>query len=88
MIESTDRNRFSMQPRMIPPMGGMRPQFDMFESQMNQPTQVAPSPDAPAQPEMRSVLKGSSEENIRRLLEQMKGSPQMRGFDRMRMRPQ
>lgn len=88
MIESTDRARFSMQPRMMPPMGGPRPQFEMFQDMMNQPTQVAPDPEAPAEPQMQSVLQGSSEQNIRRLLEQMKGSPQMRGFDRMRARPQ
>ena len=88
MIESTDRDRFSMQPRFAPQLGGPRPQFEMFQSMMNQPTQVAPDPEAPAEPQMRSVLKGSSEENIRRLLEQMKGSPQLRGFERMRMRPQ
>jgi hypothetical protein len=87
MIESTDRNRFSMQPqlggmqqqmmqpRMMPQLGGMRPQFDMFEQAMNQPTQVAPPMEPPAEQQMRSVLKRdqqSPEENIRRMLEQMR----------------
>jgi hypothetical protein len=73
MIESTDRNRFAPQQ----PLSFQRPQFDMGIDKFNQPTQVAPPMDAPAAPQMRSVLKrdggDGSEERIRRLIEQMKG---------------
>jgi hypothetical protein len=74
MIESTDRNRFAPQQ----PMPFPRPQFDMGMDKFQQPTQVAPPMEAPAAPQMRSVLKrdgggAGAEENIRKLIEQMKG---------------
>lgn len=75
MIDSTDRNRFNMQPNLLSQMEGMRPQFDMGMDKFNQPTQVAPPMEMPAAPQMRSVLKRdqpSSEDNIRSLLERMK----------------
>lgn len=71
MIDSTDRERY--QPRMPIPMP--RPQFDIGMERFNQPTQVAPQMEPPAAPQMRSVLKDrqGAEENIRRMIEQMKG---------------
>jgi hypothetical protein len=72
MLESTDRNRFAPQQ----PLPFPRPQFDMGMDKFNQPTQVAPPMDAPAAPQMRSVLEGrdgTPEQNIRRLIEGMKG---------------
>lgn len=75
MLDSTDRMRFM--PQMQMPM--QRPQLDMGMGQFMQPTQVAPAMEPPAMQPTRSVLKGRmeqeqrSEENIRRLLEQMRG---------------
>jgi hypothetical protein len=79
MFDATDRNRFAPQQ----PLPFPRPQFDMGIDKFNQPTQVAPPMEAPAAPQMRSVLKregdnGGSEDRIRKLIEQMKGYQEQR----------
>lgn len=73
MLAPDDRSM--LQPQML----FRRPQFSLGEDKWQQPTQVAPPMEPPATQPLRSVLQGKaeqergSEQNIRRLLEQLRG---------------